>query len=664
VRGGKALQTRGRTAALLSLLGAALLGGCSNDPHPPALRQTREDGSPWRVRYAGIRDDSRSLDPQFAYDQMSKTVLETICDTPFEYHPMRTDPYELMPGLVERMPDKTANADGTVSYTFHLKRDIRYHDDPCFPGGEGREVTAADMEYTVKRMCDPKVECPVLSTLQEFIAGMKEAHDAAKQNGDVFDYAKPLPGVEVVGSHSFRLHLKKAYPQILYWMAMPFFTPTAREAVEYYDGEEHPDGPGGKMVVRPLFRWHPVTTGPFRLVSYRQGHSFRFIRNDRYKTLAFPTEGWPAEQEALLRPLAGAKLPFVDEVQMPILQEELPIWLLTRQGYLDGFGVGKDAFNSVVTASHELSPKFAERGMRLGKRTEPSTFWIMMNMQDPVLGPNKKLRQALSCSYDAQTWVDIFYNGTAEVARQLVPPGLYGHQKGLKNPYAFDLERAKRLMAEAGYPDGIDPKTGQPLQLTIDATGGDSWHRQTVEFEQRCFERLGVRVRVNENTFPRQQEKLDQGNFQLASSGWGADYPDPENYFFLFYSKNFPQAGSNWSRFANPEFDRMFEQMATMENSPERLALVHQLNAFLTEECPIMFNFHKAYYTLIQPWAPRTNANEMMEQGLKYAITDPVLRDQKRREWNPRPLWPIGVALIGVLALGGYGLRWNRRRAQ
>jgi ABC-type transport system substrate-binding protein len=491
---------------------------------------------------------------------------------------------------------------------------------------------------------------------------MSDAFEDAKKNGGVFDYSKPLSGVEVVDHYAFRIHLKQPYPQLLYWMAMQFFSPSAREAVEYYDGAEHPDGPGGKMVIRPLYRWHPVTTGPFRLASYRQGQAFRFVRNENYHTTTFPTEGWEPEMESLLRPLASAQLPLVDEIQMPILREELPIWLLTRQGYLDFSGIGKDAFNAAVSSTRELSPKYAARGMRLGKKVEPSTFWLMFNMQDPVLGPNKKLRQALSCAYDAQGWIDIFYNGTADLATQLIPPGFYGHQKGLKNPYGFDLEKGKRLIAEAGYPNGIDPKTGQPLELAIDATASDSWHRQTVEFEQRCLEQLGVRVRVNENTFTRLQEKLDQGNFQISSSGWGADYPDPENYFFLFYSKNFPLSGQNWSRYANPEFDRMFEQMASMENSPERLELVHKMTAFLIEDCPIVLNFHKAYLVIIQPWAPRTNHNDMLEMGLKYVVADPVLRDQKRREWNRKPMWPIGIALLGVVALAGYGVRWNRRR--
>lgn len=654
-------------AALLRLgLAAALalgfLPACSNDPHPPPLREERADGSPWRVRYSGMSEDVRSLDPQFAYDQMSHTVLETLHDTLLQYSLFKTDPYELEPGLLEAMPERVNNPDGTVTYLCRLKAGIFFHDDPCFPAGKGRELTTADIDYTWKRIADPKVECPVFSTLQEFVVGLGDAFAAAKANGDQLDYGKAIRGVEIVDRHTWKLHLTKPYPQIQYWMAMQFLSPTPREAVEYYDGQEHPDGPGGKNVQRALFKWHPVTTGPFRVAEYQPGQSFRLIRNEHYKTTTFPTGGWPAERDSEFRHLAGAPLPLIDEVQLTIFREPLPIWLLTRQGYLDGAGVSKDAFNSVITPSRELTPKFAKRGMRLNKRVELGTFWIGMNLQDPVLGPNKKLRQALSCAFDAQGWIDIFYNGVPEVATQLVPPGIYGHQNDFRNPYGFDLAKGRRLLAEAGYPNGIDPKTSRPLELTIDATGGDSWQRQSIEYEQRQLEQLGIRVRVNENTFPRQQEKLDQGNFQLASAGWGADYPDPENFFFLLYSKNFPTAGSNHTRFAYPEFDRMFEGMATMDDGPERLALVHKMNAFVAEECPMIFNFHKAYYSIVQPWTPRTVNNEMLEAGLKYAQTNPVLRDQKRREWNRRPLWPVAFAVLALATLAGYGVRWNRRR--
>ncbi|MHA3770914.1 ABC transporter substrate-binding protein [Verrucomicrobiota bacterium sgz303538] len=638
-----------------------LVAACSNDPNPPPLREKREDGSPWRVQYRAMPEDVRSLDPQIGYDQMSHIVLETVYDTLLQYAPMKTDPYEVEPCLLERMPERVNNPDGTVTYNCQLKRGIMFQDDPCFPGGKGRELIAEDVHFAWQRMADPKVECPVLATLQEFIIGMREANEAATKNGGVFDYSKPLRGIEVVDRYNFRINLTRPYPQLRYWMAMQFTTPVPREAVEYYDGKTHPDGPGGRTVTRPQFKWHPVSTGPFRIVEYIPGSRFRFIRNENYRTTTFPTGGWPEEKDAVNHPLAGKALPLVDEVQLGIFREQLPMWLLTRQGFLDRVGVGKDAFNSVVTPTHDLTPKYRDRGMRMEKDVELSTFWIQINMQDPVLGPNKKLRQALSCAFDAKTWVDIFYNGVPNVATQLVPPGIFGYQRDFKNPYTFNIEKAHQLMKEAGYPNGIDPKTGRPLQLTIDASGGGSWERQSVEYEQRCLERLGIKVQVIENTFARQTEKLDDGNFQLASAGWGADYPDPENFFFLFYSKNLPPTGPNHSRFSYPEFDQLYEQMAQMDNTPERLAIVHKMNAFLAEECPVIFNFNKAYFSIVQPWAPRTNNNMMWESGLKFAVADPVLRTQKQREWNAQPKWPIAAALLGLVAMVGYAVRWNKK---
>lgn len=641
----------------------SLFVSCGNNPNPKPFREKRADGSPWLVRYGGMPDEPRSLDPQVAYDQMSRRVLEPLVETLLEYHPMKTDPYEVVPCLLEAMPERMQNSSGSVTYLCHLKPGILYQDDPCFSGGKGREVVAADVLYAFQRICDPKVECPILSNLQEYVAGLDEAFQAARKNDDRFDYATPLPGLEVVDPHTFKIHLLKPYPQIIYWLAMHFMAPVAREAVDYYDGKEHAAERGGDTHVRPQFKWHPVGTGPFVLQEYRPGQRVRMVRNEHYITTVFPVGGWPPEKESLLRPLAGKPLPLIDEYQMTIFRETLPIFLLSRQGYLDGMAVGKDAFNAVVTPARELTPKYRARGMRLEKDIDPSTFYLSFNMQDPVLGSNRKLRQALSCAFDAQGWIDIFYSGVPPVAQQLVPPGLFGYQADFRNPYGFNLEKARGLIAEAGYPNGRDAKTGQQLELTMDVTATGAEERQMAEYDQRQLEQLGIKVRVVENTFARMLEKEDQGNFQIASgTGWGADYPDPENFFFLFYSKNFPPAGKNINRYNNPEFDRLFEQMATMENSPERLEIVKKMNAVLLEDCPMILEFNKAYYTMVEPFAPRTHNNLMLEGGVKYAVVDYAMREAKRREWNRKPAWPIGVALIGVAVVVGYGVHWNRTR--
>jgi oligopeptide transport system substrate-binding protein len=553
------------------------------------------------------------------------------------------------PGILEEIPQKEAGADGKISYLCRIKPAARYHDDECFPGGKGRGVLAGDVHYSFQRICDPKVESPFFSTFTEYIPGMQEAHEAASKTGK-YDYdTQKIEGIELIDERTFRLHLKKAYPQIVYWLAMHCTTPVAREAVEYYDGKAH-DG-----VMRPDFRkFKAVGTGPYRIAEYVPRQRVRLVRVDGYATTTFPSDGFPPEKAAWLQQYAGKPLPLVDEVNFSILRENIPIFILTRQGYLDAMAVNKDAFGAMITPGRELASKWRDRGMKLEKDIDPATFWIAINMEDPVVGgaKGKKLRQALCAAYDAQTYSDIFYNSVAPVAQQLVPPGIFGHSHEYRNPYGFNLEKARQLIAEAGYPNGIDPATGRPLELTMEMVAVGSEDRQRAEFEQRCFEKIGIRMKISENTFARLLQKQDTGDFQ----------PDPENFFFLFYSKNMPPAGKNASRYNNPEFDKLFEQMATMENSPERLVIVNKMTEMLSDECPNILNFHKAFYSVVQPWSPRTQDNAMLEGGVRFAVVDPALRAEKQKNWNRKPMWPLAL-LGGFVAVGAVAaIRINRKR--
>ena len=639
--------------ALVAVLALCSLAGCSNDPHPRPLQTKRADGSPWVVIYGAIPEDPRSLDPQYSYDTLGHAIISQVYDSLLHYDLFKTSPYELTPCLAESMPVRVRNPDGTEIYEIHLKRGIRFQDDPCFPNGKGRELTSADFVYAFQRIADPKVECPVLSSLQEFIAGLETAYTAARKTGK-FDYSKPTGAITIVDDYTFRLNLLKAYPQIQYWLAMPFTAPVAHEAVDYYTGKNG----------RAQFKFHPVGTGPFRIAEWARDHLIRFERNPVYTATRFPTGGWKAEDEARFRPIAGASLPLVDEVQLSVIRESVPAWLLFRQGYLDRSAVNKDVFNSVITTGLTLSRKYEARGVRLYKDVEPTTAYLAFNMEDPLLGKNRKLRQAISTAYDETRENEIFANGIELKAEQLLPPGVPGYDPDFKNPYRTEnLAQAKALLAEAGYPGGIDPKTGKALELTVDIIAESAGARQHAEFQKLQIEQLGIHCRLEENNWARFQDKQDHGQFQMnGGSGWNADYPDPENFFFLFYSKNIPPQGSNHSRYSNPEFDRLFEKMATMDNGPERMKLIRRLNEILVEDCPIVLQSHPVTFSLSQPWIPRVASNAMVPYGWRYAQLDPVLRAAKRKEWNKRPLWP--VLTLGGLMLAGIGgaLAWASRR--
>ena len=642
----------------ISLLCFALaLAGCDNDPNPPPYHTTRADGSPWAVRYAALVADPKSFDPQFTYDVTSQRALEPVYDRLLEYHPMKTDPFELIPAMLAEIPQREDEPGGKVNYLCKMKPGILFHDDPCFPGGKGREVVAEDVHYSFQRISDPKVESPFYEPLAQRVIGMRAARETAANAK--FDYDKTrVSGFEILDAHTFRIHLSEPYPQLLYWFALHTTSPMAREAVQYYDGLEH----DGK--VRPSIKFYAVGHGPFRMKEYVPRQRIRYERVEGYHTNVFPSDAFPPEKAAWLRQFAGKPLPLYDELHLSILLETIPAFVLGRQGYMDGITANKDAFAAVVTRSNELAPKYKARGLALEKMVMPNTFFISFNMQDPVVGKNAKLRKALSCAFDGATYSEIFYNGVAPVAQQLVPRGLFGFDPNFKNPNGFDLEKAKRLLAEAGYPNGRDATTGAQLTLTIESPADGSELRQRAEFEKRAFEALGIRIKINENTFARVVERLEQGSFQLGSgTGWMADYPDAENFFFLFYSKNFPREGANYCRYSRPEFDAAYEKMATMENTPERLALIQQMREMLDEDCPIVLQFSKAYYVATQPWARWTHNNPILEGGFnKYHQVDPVQRAQLQPQWNRKSLWP-GIAL-GAFILGGlgYAIRWNRQR--
>ena len=160
----------------------------------------------------------------------------------------------------------------------------------------------------------------------------------------------------------------------------------------------------------------------------------------------------------------------------------------------------------------------------------------------------------------------------------------------------------------------------------------------------------------------------DRGDFQIVSgTGWGADYPDPENYFMLFYSKNIPPSGKNYARYRNPDYDRAFERMTVMENGPERMELVRELQGYLDRDCPIFFNFNKAFYGAVQPWAKRTHNNLMweVEGGTKYLYCDVAMRERMQKEWNRPAIWPgilLGAAGIGAVVAYRRAIRKTRNQ--
>jgi len=291
------------------------------------------------------------------------------------------------------------------------------------------------------------------------------------------------------------------------------------------------------------------------------------------------------------------------------------------------------------------------------------------NMLDKTVGgygdEQKKLRKAISIALDAQELIDIFANGRGIVAMSPLPPEIFGYQQGKEgiNPHVYSwdekksqpvirsLDEAKQLLAEAGYPEGRDLE-GNPLVITFDNSWTGPEFKPMIDWHIKRLKALGIQLENRTTDYNRFQEKIESGNFQLFRWGWLADYPDPENFFFLLTSANstVKTKGPNHANYSNPDFDALFYQMKNMDNTPERLAIIKSMTGIIQDDAPWVWGYHPVGFTLHHDWLKNVKPHQMTHMALKYYRLDPETRYERRKEWN-QPQWQPIAALGGLLLL-------------
>jgi len=544
-----------------------------------------------------------------------------------------------------------------------------------------RELIAADYVHQIKRLAHPRLHSPILQLMGEYVVGLKElAAELAKASAglpahafiDLEPYA--LSGVRVIDRHTYAVRVRGKYPQFAYWLAMPFFAPVPPEADRFYSLP-------GLAQKNITLDWYPLGSGPYMLTVNNPNRQMVLERNPNYRGETYPAEGEPGDAERGLLKDAGKPMPFIDRVVFSLEKEQIPYWNKFLQGYYDASGIASDTFDQAVQFSGQgdvtLSEDMAKRGISLQTSMATSVFYMGFNMLDPLVGGQgddqmreraRKLRLAVSIVIDQEEFISIFRNGRGVPSHGPVPPGIFGHREGNAegiNPYVYEwrngearrknIAQAKQLLAEAGYPNGRDAKTGQPLLLHLDTTSSGADSKARLDWYISQFAKLGIQLVIRATDFNRLQDKLHRGTAQLFFMGWNADYPDPENFLFLFHG---PQSraktqGENAANYSNPEFDRLFERMKHMPNGPERMAIIDRMVALLRHDAPWVWSFFPKDYTLHHGWVHNRKPNQIANNGLKYQRLDVALRTQQRRQWNAPVLWPLAL-LAGVLALGAW----------
>ncbi len=363
---------------------------------------------------------------------------------------------------------------------------------------------------------------------------------------------------------------------------------------------------------------HPVGTGPYKLENWTRNSKIEMVRNPNYREDVYPSEGEKGDQEAGLLADAGQKVPFNDKLVIHEITEDQPRWQNFMKGNLDVEAIPNDNFDSTVK-DNKLVADVANKGISLVINANLDVTYIAFNNQDKIMS-NKNLRHAIALANDVETSIPKFYNGRAIVAHSPIPPGIDSYDESYKGPRSKrDVAASKKALAKAGYPEG----KGLP-ELTYESMS-DSKGRQQAEFFAQNMAEIGIKVKISPNTWPQFQEKIKTGQAQIWGIAWGADYPDAQNFYQLFYGKNLPP-GPNDSRYSSPAFDKIYEQTLNMPPGAARTALYHKLRDILGEDSPWIYNVHRLRYATTHGWVKNYKYNDLSNDFLKYVKVDPKKR--------------------------------------
>ncbi len=608
-----------------------------------------------------------------------------------------------------------------TEYVFTLKQGIQFQPHPAFSKDEKgaflyhnlteqevdgidsvmdfkslatRELQAQDYVYAIKRMALRQNHSPVLDSMIPYIDGLEAYSKSmserlktelktqkASAKTYFFDLNQlDIDGVQVIDRYRYKIVVKGKYPQFLYWLTMNFFAPIPWEAEAFYKQRV--------LVEKNItLDTSPVGTGAYYLIENNPNKRMRLLVNPNYRVEYYPEDGLVEGADPSLLLDAGKPLPFIKEVVYSLEKESVPLWNKFLQGYYDASGVSSDSFDQAVAVSStgnlSLTPEMQKKGIQFLNIVQPTVMYFAFNMADPVVGgyseKQQKLRQALSIALHFEEYISIFLNGRGEVAQGPIPPGIFGYQEGKAglNPVVYDwkegrlqrksIEVAKQLLAQAGYPNGIG-SDGKPLTLHYDtaATGPDS--QSMLNWYRKQFAQLGVELVIRATDYNRFQDKVRKAKVQLFSWGWNADYPDPENFLFLLYGANATintnGSGINGANYDNPEFNALFQQMKTMENTPERLEIIQKMLSIAQQDAPWAWGYYPKSLSLYHSWLHNVWPNPLANNTIKYRRIDAKERVEKQAQWNVPAIWPFIV--VGLIVLLSFYPLWKayRRRQE
>lgn len=505
------------------VLSGLIATGCGNSAKDKGLSEAKGGRLYGGTLKVNETDPYISLFPHKISDVISVDIANQIYEGLVRIDAKRIT--NVLPSIAERWE---VSEDGTT-YTFHLKKEVRFHNDPCFPDGIGREVKAQDFKYSFEKLCSPS-EDNTLSAFRNYVKGAKEYYEAGKKGKPSFE----LEGVKVLDDYTLKITLNSPFSSFLFLLTGPAGFVIAHEAVEKYGMEMK------------------VGTGPFVFCNESTPDHVILLKNSSYH-----------RTDSL-----GNPLPFLDSIIFNVIPDKKAELEAFKKGDIHIiFGLPSASISEMVESQiadfSSKNPKYF-----LQRNSELETQYYQFNIKRKPFD-NVKVRQAFSYAIDRDKIIADVLNTEAfgPGICGLTPPGISGYDITAVRGYPFNPEKAKKLLAEAGFPGG---KNFPKINIEVNS-GGGKYADVVEEVKKQLKAVLNVDVDYTVVPFTQKIEDSKYGRADLFRAAWIADYPSPENFLRTLYGIDVPDSLNlpsypNTIRYKNPVYDSLF-----LKGSKERI---------------------------------------------------------------------------------------------
>ena len=599
--------------ALGSFAVISSISGCGESAPSGAASSTTKAVSPVAsadgkkvVRIPFVIAES-GFDPVTAHDQYSAEVIDGIFDTVLSYDYLAR-PSKLVPKLAAEMP---LVEDEGKRWTIKLVKGAYFSPHEVF-AGKKREVTANDVAYSFKRHFDDSLKPVWRFLIDGKIVGLNAWYEKGKKS-DGLGWDEPVPGLEVLDSHTLRISLTKPDYNFGYVLAHVAMAVVAREVVEKYPND---------------VQSHPIGSSAYYLKEWVRGQRMVLEKNPYWRggTWDFKPAPGDAYDEVIVKQMQGKPLAPIDRVEIYPIEEEQTRWLAFKNKQLDFINMPQpfmiQAFPDGKPGGR-LAPDLAAQGVRVQSYVEPEYTYNYFQWSDPIWGGGElhkiALRRAAAMALNRDDEISIIRKNNAIRAEFIVPQGVVGHQANFKSNISYNPSLANALLDKFGYKKGADgfrmTPDGKPFTFKYTSTP-TALEREFDELYSKNIEAIGIRYESEKEKFADSIKREKRCQITIRGAAWIADYPDGDNFTQLLYSKNIGE--SNNGCYKSAAYDKLYEQTTVLPDGPERDKLYMEMQKQFEADTPWVLGITRLRNQMVYPWVIGYKRHPVMVANWMY----------------------------------------------